>query len=148
RRALPRRGGRDRLARGQAARRDRRALGRPSRARLRHGQPGSRVLERGTPGGAAMGVAAMSEITKTKLKQLAVELQEVVEQIDRVANDVDGVTPQLVGVAEIAEMTGITPRYVTQLAHRRRLPQPVAELECGRIWLRADIEQWHEGRAE
>lgn len=49
----------------------------------------------------------------------------------------------LVGVAEIAEMMGLTRQRVNQLVARDPpFPEPEAELSAGRIWKRANVEKW------
>jgi hypothetical protein len=48
----------------------------------------------------------------------------------------------LLGVAEIAELLGVTTQRVDQLAGASSFPVPAAELEAGRIWQRTDIETW------
>jgi hypothetical protein len=55
-----------------------------------------------------------------------------------VAQDLD-----LVGIAEIAEMIGVTRQRVDQLSRNDPdFPEPVAELHAGRIWTRHDVLQW------
>ena len=58
---------------------------------------------------------------------------------------------ELVGTAEVADMLGIRR---AALADRRRstrrgvrFPRPVAELRCGPIWLRSQIEEYARERA-
>ena len=54
-----------------------------------------------------------------------------------------GVSLDLVGVAEVAAMLGLTTQRIDQLARRDPdFPAPVAELAAGRIWSRADIVTW------
>jgi prophage regulatory protein len=49
----------------------------------------------------------------------------------------------LVGIAEIAEMLGLTTQRIDQLARRDpTFPKPLAELSAGRIWARGDIVSW------
>ena len=49
----------------------------------------------------------------------------------------------LVGVAEIVEMLGVSRQRVDQLVRAYEdFPKPVAELVAGRIWMKADIENW------
>ncbi|MGZ4314197.1 MAG: DNA-binding protein [Gaiellaceae bacterium] len=49
----------------------------------------------------------------------------------------------LVGVAEIAKMLGITRQRVNAIVQTHTdFPVPVAELSAGRIWLRKDVEAW------
>jgi predicted DNA-binding transcriptional regulator AlpA len=49
----------------------------------------------------------------------------------------------LVGVAEIAEMLGVTRQRVNAIVQSHSdFPKPVAELSAGRIWLRKDVETW------
>ncbi len=49
---------------------------------------------------------------------------------------------ELVGVAEIAEMIGVSKQRVHQLASREDFPRPVASLIAGTIWRRDDIVDW------
>lgn len=49
----------------------------------------------------------------------------------------------LVGVAEIAKLLGVSRQRVNQLLHEDdSFPTPVAQIEAGRVWLRPDIEAW------
>ncbi len=48
---------------------------------------------------------------------------------------------ELVGVAEIAELLGVTRQRVDAIARTHEdFPAPVAEIAAGRIWLRDEIE--------
>jgi len=47
------------------------------------------------------------------------------------------------GVAEIADLLGVSRQRVNQLVQTDpTFPEPEAELSAGRIWLRSAIEQW------
>ncbi len=49
----------------------------------------------------------------------------------------------LVGVAEIADMFGVTRQRVHAIMKTHSdFPFPVAELSAGHIWLREDVEKW------
>lgn len=49
----------------------------------------------------------------------------------------------LLGVAEAARFLGVSKQRVMQLiAQHPDFPEPVAELHCGRIWAREDVESW------
>jgi prophage regulatory protein len=49
----------------------------------------------------------------------------------------------LMGIAEIAEMLGVTRQRVDAITRTHAaFPAPVAELASGRIWLRKDVETW------
>jgi predicted DNA-binding transcriptional regulator AlpA len=48
----------------------------------------------------------------------------------------------MVGQAEVAEMAGTKSSTVGVWVTRGKLPEPVAALACGKIWLRSDIEAW------
>lgn len=50
----------------------------------------------------------------------------------------------LVGVAEIADMLGVTRTRVSQLASTAGFPDPVARLAAGPVWHRVDVEKWAE----
>lgn len=49
---------------------------------------------------------------------------------------------ELVGVAEIAKLLGLTRQRVNQLVRDPEFPQPAAELSAGRIWRLEDVEAW------
>lgn len=42
----------------------------------------------------------------------------------------------------IADLLGVSKQRAQQLAAADKLPEPVAELRIGRVWLRSDIEKW------
>lgn len=59
------------------------------------------------------------------------------------------VTLDLVGIAEVAEILGVSTQRVDQIARTdATFPPPVAELRAGRIWQRHDVNTWaqHTGR--
>lgn len=55
--------------------------------------------------------------------------------------------PPLVGVAEVAEMLGVTKQRVSALGREDRLPAPVARLASGPVWSAEGIEQFVTGWA-
>jgi predicted DNA-binding transcriptional regulator AlpA len=63
--------------------------------------------------------------------------------LSAVNNRIREVTHHLVGVAEIAEMLGVTRQRVNAIVKTHDdFPQPQAELTAGRIWLRSEVETW------
>ena len=56
----------------------------------------------------------------------------------------------LVAAGDIAEMIGISLQRIDQLARAGKMPEPVAIVSSGRVWLRSEIEQWarETGRAK
>lgn len=48
----------------------------------------------------------------------------------------------IVGVAEIANILGVTRQRVHQLAETPDFPEPAAVLTAGKIWERATIMNW------
>lgn len=49
----------------------------------------------------------------------------------------------LVGVAEIAKLSGVTPQAVTNWRRRHAdFPEPLAELKSGPVWWNIDIVRW------
>ncbi len=54
------------------------------------------------------------------------------------------VVPDLVGVAEAAEIMGWDKRRVITYIDRGHFPDPIAALAGGRIWLREDVEAYAE----
>lgn len=87
-------------------------------------------------------------------------LQSLRRAVDRTFRD-DGsdrsltlvveVLPLLAGVAEAADVMGWDKRRVITYIDRGRFPKPVQSLASGRVWLRAEVEQyatdWHSRRA-
>ena len=49
----------------------------------------------------------------------------------------------LVGVAEIAEMLGVTRQRIDEITRTKPdFPEPEVELKSGRVWQRAAVEKW------
>jgi hypothetical protein len=89
----------------------------------------------------------MTETQKVadRIQRARKELDEVSEHLDRLARDLAKPEPkkiELVGQAEVAVMAGVKSSTVGVWVGRGKLPAPAAELACGRIWLKADIEAW------
>ena len=55
---------------------------------------------------------------------------------------------ELVGSAEAAEILGVEGPRVNRWRKSGVMPVPVAELRCGPIWLREDVEALAQHRAE
>ena len=52
---------------------------------------------------------------------------------------------ELVGISEIAELAEVSRSAVSNWISRDpSFPQPIADLACGQIWQKADIERWLE----
>jgi len=49
---------------------------------------------------------------------------------------------ELVGVAEVAALLGVTRQHVLRLSRREDFPVPIAVLSAGKIWRRRDVEEW------
>lgn len=49
---------------------------------------------------------------------------------------------ELLGVHEMSRLLGVSRQRVSELAKQKRLPEPLAELQCGRIWDKADVLAW------
>jgi hypothetical protein len=48
----------------------------------------------------------------------------------------------VVGASEIADMLGVTPERVSDLALRSAFPRPVGRRQRARIWRRTEVEAW------
>jgi hypothetical protein len=48
----------------------------------------------------------------------------------------------IVGLAEIAELFGVSKRTASRYALRRDFPSPVARLRAGPVWLEEDVRDW------
>jgi len=88
------------------------------------------------------------EVTGTSQDSCVRELRKVTG--DEVTLTLE-VIPQVVGVAEAAEILGWDKRRVVTYIDRGSFPEPLTALASGRIWLREDVEsyaaQWHARRA-
>lgn len=54
--------------------------------------------------------------------------------------------PDLVGIAEIAEMAGVSRQVVHAWTRRARdMPKPLARLKMGPVWDRGEVRKWLAG---
>jgi predicted DNA-binding transcriptional regulator AlpA len=54
-----------------------------------------------------------------------------------------GVTPdELVGVAELAQMFGVSKQTAVKYGQRPDFPDPLDRLASGPVWRRTDVEAW------
>jgi len=87
-----------------------------------------------------------------KLDGIRQEMSEATEYIARLAEAAraaeSGAPIELAGVQEAAAITGLSPNSIGTYRQRGLLPKPIAELGCGSIWRRLDLEQWAASRAK
>jgi len=79
------------------------------------------------------------EVTGTSRIGCIEELRKAVGEDAVITVDV---VPDLVGVAEAADIMGWDKRRVITYIDRGHFPEPVAALAGGRIWLREDVEAY------
>jgi len=79
------------------------------------------------------------EVTGTSRIGCIEELRKAVGEDAVITIDV---VPDLVGVAEAADIMGWDKRRVITYIDRGHFPEPVAALAGGRIWLREDVEAY------
>jgi len=79
------------------------------------------------------------EVTGTSRGSCLAELRKVAGPDVELTIDV---IPNLVGVAEAAEIMGWDKRRVITYIDRGHFPEPIASLAGGRIWLREDVEEY------
>ena len=93
-------------------------------------------------------IPAYIEVTGISRRDCLAELRKVTG--DDVTLTIE-VVPDVVGVAEAAEIMGWDKRRVVTYIDRGSFPEPITALASGRIWLREDVqtyaEQWRERRA-
>ncbi len=91
-------------------------------------------------------VSAYIEVTGTTRRRCLDELRKLA------GPDVDllvEVVPDVVGVAEAAEIMGWDKRRVITYLDRGSFPEPLTALASGRLWLREDVEAYaHEWREQ
>jgi hypothetical protein len=81
------------------------------------------------------------EVTARRGSAVWSELREAIG--DDVVLTVE-VVPELVGVAEAADIMGWDKRRVITYIDRGHFPEPIAALAGGRIWLREEVEAYAE----
>ena len=52
------------------------------------------------------------------------------------------VTQQLMGIAEIAKLLGVSPQRAHQLSRSDAFPEPLAVLAAGPVWETTSVEEW------
>lgn len=82
-------------------------------------------------------VPAFIEVTATSRDACLRELRNVTGEDVMLTVEV---IPQIVGVAEAADIMGWDKRRVVTYLDRGSFPEPIAALASGRIWLREDVE--------
>jgi len=82
---------------------------------------------------------AFIEVTGTSQRGCIGELRKVTG--DDVSLTIE-VVPQIVGVAEAAEIMGWDKRRVVTYLDRGQFPEPLTSLASGRIWLREDVDRY------
>lgn len=79
-----------------------------------------------------------------RVEQARRELAECTEWLERISADVRAIEqrtiPEIVSAAEAAAILGINVHAFQMRVQRDLIPDPVAVLQAGRIWLRSDIE--------
>jgi hypothetical protein len=55
-------------------------------------------------------------------------------------------SPDLAGLAEVAEMLRVTKRTALNYAKREDFPEPLDRLASGPVWRRVDVERWAKKR--
>lgn len=101
--------------------------------RARMWQTGGRYVAR------VLDVPAYIEVTGVSRHECLAELRKVTD------NDVTltvEVIPDVVGVAEAAEIMGWDKRRVVTYIDRGSFPEPITALASGRIWLREDVQAY------
>jgi hypothetical protein len=86
-----------------------------------------------------MDTPAFIEVTGTTRERCLQELRKTTGENVSLMIDV---VPQIVGVAEAAEIIGWDKRRVVTYIDRGRFPEPLTSLASGRIWLREDVERY------
>lgn len=88
-------------------------------------------------------LAKVSEV----VRPLEVELVEAMTEDRQERELATSNLPDLVGLAEIAELAGTTRQRVFQMTANKGFPMALVELRSGRLWSRPAIENYLEGSA-
>jgi hypothetical protein len=90
---------------------------------------------------AAHAVDLLGGLAPAEARPVGIEVQTM-EDLERRLQEPD--LPDLVGVAEIARLIGVTKQRVSELAGRAGFPRPVASLASGPVWLRPHVSRFVE----
>lgn len=91
------------------------------------------------PGAAAKAIETIT--ARVAGDVIAVEVMTTDEQDRRLAVP----APEYVGIAEIAELLGVSRQRVDQLQSRQDFPAPVARLAAGPVWRKGDLSTFADG---
>lgn len=91
------------------------------------------------PAAAERAIARITELVAGEI--IAVEAMTIAEADRRLAAP----APEFVGVAEVAELLGVSRQRVVQLAARDDFPTPVARLASGPVWRKGDLSTFADG---
>jgi hypothetical protein len=86
-----------------------------------------------------MDTPAFIEVTGTSRERCVQELRKITGEDVTLTVEM---VPQIVGVAEAAEIMGWDKRRVVTYIDRAQFPEPLTSLASGRIWLREDVEDF------
>jgi hypothetical protein len=86
-----------------------------------------------------MDTPAFIEVTGTTRERCVEELRKITGEDVTLTVEM---VPQIVGVAEAAEIMGWDKRRVVTYLDRAQFPEPLTSLASGRIWLREDVEDF------
>jgi hypothetical protein len=110
------------------------------------GDPGGRLVGATfSVNGESMPAAAQSSLDRMGAvaagEPVSLEVMTHEEQDRRLA---EPAFPELVGVAEIAEMIGVNRQRASAMQSKRDFPAPVAVLRAGPVWRRGDLTRFVE----
>lgn len=78
--------------------------------------------------------------TRTRIRKDLTKAMRLLEEVEReVVVYMDG-DLDLVGLAEAADVLGVTPGVVSSRRSRGSFPEPIVTLKSGPVWHRSDIE--------
>jgi hypothetical protein len=58
------------------------------------------------------------------------------------ADTLAAMSPELAGLAEVADMLAVTKRTASNYTQREDFPEPIDRLASGPVWRRTDVDAW------
>jgi hypothetical protein len=74
-----------------------------------------------------------------------IESVELVREDEATRRLLESNFPELVGVAELADILGVTRQRASELARSKTFPHPVARLKSGPVWIKSTVARHAEG---
>ncbi len=97
------------------------------------------------PSAFAKGIKAFEQAVRNAGAPKTFEIVDVETETDKhFEARVDEPDPELIGIAELANLVNVSRSRASAMAARRDFPAPYARLASGPVWIKANLSRWFE----